>query len=233
MDMPSDANVDQSDVKQGYYRARSGQQKKLTGFRRARRYIPYDPLNFAPLPGGCTGHPFGDEIIIKCDVYADEATCRLCGGSGHGEATCGDCGGTKVHYVDVNGSRDKRAGIDRSTLHAVECPSCRASSYNIAIPRSTGKVPCGACRATGQRTGPSGIAIATSHVSEPTTGIVMATGPDARRVKRGMRVMYGRFAGQEYEADDRKWRIMKESYPMMEVKGMGEVRVKEASAILA
>jgi co-chaperonin GroES (HSP10) len=75
----------------------------------------------------------------------------------------------------------------------------------------------------------TGIVHTTDDKQEPTTGVVFATGPDCRVVTRGMRVMFDRFAGTEYEVDGRKWRIMKEIYPIMSIQGSADIHVKPAA----
>lgn len=211
----------------GYYRTKSGVLKKNRACHKITMY--HDPLNFCPLPGGATGHPFGDEIVIRVDRFADEATCKSCDGLGHSISTCPDCGGRKGIWFDANGNKDNRASVDRTGFTFTNCTSCKASQYGDPIPRSTGKVPCQPCKGTGQLVGDSGIVISTAYEDQPTTGVVLAIGPAAKRVSRGMRVLFSRFAGQEYETEGRKYRIMKDMYPMMEVRGKGDIRVREAA----
>jgi hypothetical protein len=218
----------------GTTRTRAGQIKKtdkvLLPTQRRSRLRYNDPNNFAPLPGGATGHPFGDEIVIRVDRFSDEATCKSCDGLGHSVSTCPDCGGKKGNWYDANGNKDNRL-VDRTGFSFINCASCKASQYGDPIPRSTGKVPCQPCRGTGQLVGDSGIVISTAYEDQPTTGVVLAIGPQAKRVSRGMRVLFSRFAGQEYETEGRKYRIMKDMYPMMEVRGKGDIRVREAAMV--
>src|SRR5277367_2583739 len=98
-------------VPMGYYKTRAGQVKRIGRASSITKYS--DPNNFAPLPNGATGHPFGDEIVIRVDRFSDEATCRDCRGSGHSDSTCGDCGGNKGSWYDASGSKDNRSTADR------------------------------------------------------------------------------------------------------------------------
>ena len=209
----------------------TGAYRKLV--RRGRPYTKvHDPLNFAPVGKSSRLIPVGEEMIVKCDVFKDEATCRECSGKGCGEATCHDCGGTGVWWVDANGARDKRTGIDRSALREKACESCVCSTYDSPFRRSTGKVPCSQCKGTGQRVGSAGITLAAQYESVPTTGIIMATGPDVTRWNRGDRCLFDTFTGKEYEYEGRKYRIIKQQYPMCKVVGQDDIRISDAAKSL-
>ena len=231
-ELPMDAAADQSEVKPGYYRARSGQQKLLTVHKRVRRARVFDPNNFAPVGKSSKLIPVGDELIIKCDVFKDEAMCRACAGKGHSDSTCAECGGTAVWWVDANGARDKRSGVDRSGLKEVPCSACLCSTYDSPFPRSTGRVPCAQCKGTGQRVGVAGIALAAQYESVPTTGVILAIGPDVVRWSRGDRCLFDTFTGKEYEYEGRKYRIIKQQYPMCKVVGQDDIRISDAAKSL-
>lgn len=213
-----------TDCPVGYYRTIAGVLKKNRATHKTK--LP-DPNNFAPLGSNTRFYPYGDEIVVKVDRFSDEATCRECKGSGHSESTCPECGGLKGNWFDTAGNKDNRSTADRTVLSFVHCQACRAAQYGDPIPRSTGKVPCKSCKGQGQAMGESSIAISTEYEDVPTTGIVLAIGPQCKRIDRGERVMFARFCGQEYEYEGRKYRIMKENYPMGKVVGKAEIRVRD------
>jgi len=218
-----------TDIPKGYYRHRSGVIKKIPIPSRVR--ISNDPNNFAPLGPRTRFYPYGDEIVVKVDRFADEATCKACKGLGHSDSTCPTCGGNKGSWYDVHNNRDNRSTADRSAMTFRACPDCRAAQYGDPILRSTGRVPCKPCSGQGQALGESKIALSTEYEDQPTTGIVLAIGPLCKRIARGDRIMFARFCGQEYEYDARKYRIMKENYPMGRITGNDEVRVKDAAQV--
>jgi co-chaperonin GroES (HSP10) len=228
-EIPINSASNQSDVPTGYYRTIAGNLRKLKTYKKMGR--PYakapDPNNFAPLGGNTRLIPRKEQIVVRVDRFKDEATCRACQGEGHSEATCPDCGGVKVHYVDANGQRDKRVSSDKSLLRQVACPTCKATTYSSPLPRSTGRVPCTPCKGTGQNVGGSGLAISTEHEGEPTTGIILAIGDTVTEFLRGQRVLFSRFAGQEYDFDGRKYRIMSQNYPIGVIVGDADVRMRE------
>ena len=228
-ELPINASADQANCPAGKYRTMSGHYRKFV--KRGRPYAKiHDPLNYAPVGKASRLIPVGEEMIVKCDVFKDEAMCRECSGSGHSGATCPECGGTAVWRVDVNGVRDKRAVSD---AHAEKpCPNCVCSTYDSPFRRSTGKLPCSQCKGTGQRVGAAGITIAAQYESVPTTGIVMAIGPDVTRWDRGDRCLFDTFTGKEYEYEGRKYRIIKQQYPMCKVVGQDDIRIGDAAAHL-
>lgn len=229
-ELPSNASSNQSNVKPGFYRTTGGQHRKITTHRRVGRLYAKVPdiNNFAPIGGSTKLVPKKDQIIVKVDKFSDEGTCRACHGEGHGEATCAECAGNKSIWVDpVTKARDKRASSDRSLLVSVDCPQCLASTYSSPLRRSTGRVVCLPCKGTGQALGGSHIAMSNEYEGEPTTGVVLAIGPDVTRCDRGERIMFARFAGQEYEYDGRKYRIMSENYPLGQIIGNADVKVRE------
>jgi co-chaperonin GroES (HSP10)/DNA-directed RNA polymerase subunit M/transcription elongation factor TFIIS len=212
----------------GYSRTIAGNLRKNTSRTKAMRK---DLNNFCPLPGGAKGYPFNDEIVVRVDRFSDEATCKACNGTGHSDSTCPECGGNKGSWFDAAGNKDNRSTIDRSALTFVSCTACRASQYGDPTPRSTGRIPCKPCKGQGQALEGGSIAISTAYEDQPTTGIVMAIGPRVKRVERGMRVLFSRFAGQEYETEGRKYRIMKDMYPMMQIMGQADIRIREAATL--
>lgn len=218
----------QGDVPLGMARTKSGNLRK-NGYRTTSK--PIDVYNFAPLGPRTRFYPYGDEIVIKVDRFSDEATCKACAGTGHSDSTCPDCGGMKGGWYDADGNRDNRSTADRTLLTLKHCTSCRAAQYGDPIPRSTGRIPCRQCKGQGQALGESSIAISTEYEDVPTTGVVLAIGAACKRINRGDRVMFARFAGQEYEFEGRKYRIMKENYPMGKITGSDEVRIREAATI--
>ena len=209
----------------GYIRRPSGQLAKIKKTRGISKKP--DLNNFAPLGPRTRFYPYGDEIVLKVDRFSDEATCKVCKGTGHSDSVCPDCGGLKGNWFDVAGNKDNRSTADRTQLRFEHCPSCRAAQYGDPVPRSTGRVPCKPCKGQGQALGESSIAISTEYEDVPTTGIVLAIGPACKRISRGDRVMFARFCGQEYEYEGRKYRIMKENYPMGKITGNDEVRVRD------
>lgn len=233
-ELPANASGDQSGVKPGFYRTASGNQRKLNRHRKVGH--PYvkviDPNNFAPIGKSGKIIPASEDMILKMDVFRDEAVCRDCNGFGHSVQTCGECGGTGIWYVDHLGSRDKRSGVDRSSLKQVPCADCICSTYDSPFRRSAGKVPCLPCKGTGQHVGASGITIAQQYESVPTTGVVMAIGSDVTRWERGERLLIDTFTGKEYEYEGRKYRIVKQQYPMAKIIGQDDIRITDAAKAL-
>lgn len=232
IELPPGASRDQSGVKAGYYRTSNGRQKKISSQRTSltvRRHT-VDLMNFAPVGGNTRLVPLGEDVIIQMDRYMDEATCKACRGAGHGESVCTDCGGSKVWWVDENGGRDKRASSDKSLLKSVPCATCRASQAGDPIPRSTGYLPCRPCAGTGQAgVGQTGIAQSTADAQEPTTGVILAIGKTVTLLERGQRVMFSKYAGDEYIYDRRTYRIMNQRYARCMVIGNDDVRIREAA----
>lgn len=56
-----------------------------------------------------------------------------------------------------------------------------------------------------------GIVLPTQAQDKPTHGIVTATGPDVEEIKVGDHVMYGRYAGTEFEWENEKYVIIRET----------------------
>lgn len=231
IELPPGASLNQADCKPGYYRTMNGRQKKISSTRTqltVKRHT-VDLMNFAPVGTHTRLVPLGEEIIIQCDRFMDEATCKACRGAGHSDFVCTECGGSKVWYVDEHGNRDKRASADRSLLTKQHCPACYASEASSPLRRSTGYQPCKPCGGTGQAgVGQSKIAAVTDRQDEPTTGIILAIGPQVTRLDRGDRVMFSRYAGITYEYDKRSYRVMKQQYPIAKVIGQGDVYAKES-----
>jgi co-chaperonin GroES (HSP10) len=228
-ELPINASADQSNCPPGKYRTTAGNYRKFV--KRGRPYTKViDPNNFAPVGKSTRLIPVGDEMIVRCDKFKDEAQCRECSGSGASGSTCLECGGTAVWRVDENGVRDKRSGVPG--LKEVPCQRCLCSTYDSPFRRSTGKVPCIACKGTGQLVGTAGITIAAQYEAVPTTGIIMAIGPDVTRWNRGDRCLFDTFTGKEYEYEGRKYRIIKQQYPMCLVVGQDDVRITDAAAHL-
>lgn len=221
----ADLDPTNQSVPHGYKRTMAGNLRKIG--KPARK--PHDPNNFAPLGERTRFYPYGDEIVVKVDRFADEATCRSCAGTGHSDSTCPSCGGNKGSWYHVDGTRDTRSTVDRRAMKFTDCADCRAAQYSNPILRSTGRIPCKDCKGQGQAMG--SIAISTAYEDQPTTGIVLAIGPQCKRIDRGDRIMFARFCGQEYEFDGRKYRIMKENYPMGKIVGKDEVRVRDAATL--
>lgn len=226
-----EADLDPSslDSPMGYYRTKAGVLKRNRATHKITNY--HDPNNFAPLGARTRFYPYGDEIVVKVDRFADEATCKACKGTGHSDSTCPTCAGNKGSWYDVHNNRDNRSTADRSAMTFRSCTDCRAAQYGDPILRSTGRIPCKPCSGQGQALGESKIALSTDYEDSPTTGIVLAIGPICKRISRGDRIMFARFCGQEYEYEGRKYRIMKENYPMGKIVGTDEVRVKDASQV--
>jgi co-chaperonin GroES (HSP10) len=218
-----------SDIPEGYIRLASGQLFKVAR-KRGKAKAP-DLNNFAPLGARTRFYPYGDEIVVKVDRFADEATCKACKGTGHSDSTCPTCAGNKGSWYDVDGTRDNRSTANRDVMTFRPCQDCRAAQYGDPILRSTGRVPCKPCSGQGQALGESKIALSTDYEDVPTTGIVLAIGPICKRIARGDRIMFARFCGQEYEYEGRKYRIMKENYPMGKIVGNDEIRVKDAAQV--
>lgn len=172
------------------------------------------PSNWVPMGKGTKGRPKRDDIVILQDRYRDELQCRKCGGRGHSQIQCRLCGGT---------GRDTNRGETRG------CPDCVSSDFDSpALPKSTGFLPCSECRGTGQATAAiTGLVTSTDKQLEPSTGIIMGVGRLVTEWSLGQRVLYSRFAGVEYECEGRKWRVMKETYPIMEIVGEGDVKTHE------
>ena len=172
------------------------------------------PSNWVPMGKGTKGRPKRDDIVILQDRYRDELQCRKCGGKGHSQIQCRLCGGT---------GRDTVRGETRP------CPDCISSDFDSpALPKSTGFLPCSECRGTGQSTAAvTGLVTSTDKQLEPSTGIIMGVGRMVTEWSLGQRVLYSRFAGVEYECEGRKWRVMKETYPIMEIVGKGDVKTRE------
>ena len=231
LQLPPDANMDQSGVKEGYYRTRFNRIRSLSLKRQVRiRVVQRVDLDNKCLIGEKTYFvPKGEELVVRVDRFMDNATCPECRGRGHSEQTCPDCGGTRNYFVDSLGTRDKRVGSDKTQLTAVECSSCKASEVRNPYPRSTGKVPCVPCRGTGQRVGAAGIAVSDAHHAEPTTGVIMATGPMVKDFDRGQRIFFSQYAGIEYEYDGRKYCSIHQRYPLGIIVGEGEVHAKDAA----
>lgn len=232
LELPRDAASDQSGVKAGFYRAKSGQQKKLNGRVRARVVRVYDPNNYAPIGGTSRFIPAAEEVVVKVDVFRDEGLCRDCRGSGHSGSTCLECGGTRVWWVDAEGARDKRTSSNRASLKSIECAACKCSTYDSPFQRASGYVACLACRGTGQRVGESGITLAAQYESIPTTGVILAIGKDVNRWQRGQRILFDTFTGKEYEFEGRKYRIIKQMYPLGQIIGNDDIHVSDAARSL-
>jgi len=249
--LPTNAHKDQENVPHGYYRAWNGRIRKMRvdwapkvariepsfdDMRRSRKFTPeflkaqYESKENRAFTGNHTYMiPTGEDVIIKLDRFRDEATCKGCRGSGTSDRVCLHCGGVGKIYVDGNGSADRRAFSDKSGMSQIDCMPCRASSYDSPYPRSTGKEPCEFCRGTGQAVGASGIAIANTFEVEPTTGVILTVGPLCRRFVLGDRVMFDQYAGKEYKFEDRKYRVMRETYPIARIVGDEDVHVQQTA----
>lgn len=230
VELPAGASSNQAGCKAGYYRTSNGQQKKIVSHRtRIHVRSQADLSNYAPVGRDTRLVPLGEEVIIQCDRYMDEATCSECRGCGHTTMVCPDCGGSKQWWLDASGAREKRTLADRSELTQTPCKSCYASQAGDPIPRPTGYVFCRACKGTGQAgVGETGVAASLALQQEPTTGVILATGPEVTRLNRGDRVLFSKYAGDEYIYDKRTYRIMHQRFPRAKVVGNADVRVQEA-----
>jgi co-chaperonin GroES (HSP10) len=257
--LPANAHKNQEEVPEGFYRAWNGRLRKLPhlkknnwktsrppAFRRdsdedhakqMRRFKKeflerqYVSMNNRVKCGAHTFMvPTGEDVIIKVDRFRDEAACKACKGTGASERTCLECGGTAKIWVDANGNRDRRAMADRTHLQEVECAHCVCSTYDSPFRRSTGKQPCPACKGTGQSVGKAGITIANQYEEEPSTGVILAVGPDCKRFIIGDRVLFDQFAGKQFNFDGRKYRVMRETYPIARIVGDDDVHVGESAA---
>jgi Chaperonin 10 Kd subunit len=228
--LPAGASSNQANVPDGYFRTTNGKLKRLLSQRtRPKVKRKVDVSNYAPVGRDTKLVPLGEEVIIQCDRYMDEATCSECRGCGHTNLVCTDCGGSKLWWVDASGVRDKRALADRSNMKQIACITCKASQAGDPIPRATGYTPCKPCGGTGQAgVGTTGVAASTALQQEPTTGVILATGPEVTRLNRGDRVLFSKYAGDEYIYDKRTYRIMHQRFPRAKVVGNADVRVQEA-----
>lgn len=175
----------------------------------------YDlPENWVPMGKGVKGRPKRDDVVILQDRYRDELQCRKCSGKGYSNVECRSCQG-------------------RGKLHTIaghpDCADCRSSDFDSpALPKSTGKLPCNECRGTGQSTaGVTGLVSTTSGAEQPSTGVIKAVGRLVTEYSIGQRVLYSKFAGVPYECEGRVWRVMKQTYPIMEIVGDGDVKTRE------
>jgi co-chaperonin GroES (HSP10) len=172
------------------------------------------PENWVPMGKGVKGRPKRDDVVILQDRYRDELQCRKCSGKGHSQVECRTCDGS---------------GLETTKMGKVACPDCRSSDFDSpALPKSKGYLPCGVCRGTGQATaGVTGLVSPTESKEQPSTGVIMAVGRLVTEYSIGTRVLFSKFAGIPYECDGRVWRVMKQTYPIMEIVGDGDVQTRE------
>src|SRR5579885_1499095 len=232
--LTNDEQISRELEEHSYFRAGNGRVKRkrntLSSARLSRTLYRNSVRdgNYVKVGGNTLMVPTGEEIIIRVDRFRDEAQCKVCRGKGHTEEMCPECGGAAVLYVDSRGKRDKRVLADKSGLECVPCETCRCSSFEQPIPRSAGRVPCKGCRGTGQAVSSGGIAIAEKFTPEPTTGVILAAGRECKRFTIGDRVLFDQFAGKEFEYDKRKYRVMRETYPIALLIGDDDLKIGAA-----
>jgi co-chaperonin GroES (HSP10) len=172
------------------------------------------PENWVPMGKGAKGRPRQNQVVILQDRYRDELQCRKCSGKGFSVITCRSCNG---------------AGWYVSKGNRIDCPDCISSDFDSpAMPKSTGFLACNECKGTGQAVaGKTGIVTATDKQEQPSTGVVKAVGKMVKEWHLGQRVLFSKFAGIAYECEGRVWRVMSETYPIMEIVGDGDVQTRE------
>lgn len=215
----------------GYYRSLSGRMKKVKpviGGEKPVRRVP-SVLNRVRVGEDTYLAPFGDEVILRVDRFKDEAMCRECGGVGHSKVRCEECKGEAVWWVDARGVRDKRVYTDRNGLSTIPCEVCRCSNFESPFLKPSGFAPCKPCKGTGQAVSSAGIVTAEQYQNAPSTGVILAVGPQCRRVTIGDRVLFDVFAGKEFEFENRKYRVMRETYPLGRLSGGADFHVTHSN----
>ena len=175
----------------------------------------YDsPRNWVPMGKGVRGRPKQNYIVVKQDLYRDEMQCKKCSGKGHGVIECRTCGGRKGFSAKGNW---------------MDCPDCRCSDFDSpAFPRSSGFYSCSDCKGTGQAVaGKTGIVTSTDNAKHPSTGVIVGVGKLVKEWRLGQRILFSMFAGVAYECENRIFRVMMETYPIMEIVGDGDVQTRE------
>lgn len=153
--------------------------------------------------------PFQDRVLVLMDGYRSGRECLKCEGKMHLGVKCEYCKGTKFHNAkEENGS----------------CRDCEVGTSDLR--RSLGFEPCDLCKGTGT----SSIIIPEDSQTRPTTGKIVGIGalcgkiridgqwidlPEDAKVKKGDRVIFTNFSGNEYELPDGKgnkvkFRLLKE-----------------------
>lgn len=162
------------------------------------------PENWAIFSEELALGPQGSRILIEEDKFKTGLECKTCDGAGHLGELCATCHGSKIeNYTDHDTGEERqqmcrfcaigeRGG--RLALGFKLCPSCGGKQSSIIVPPSAER--------------------------RPTTGKIVAVGPDVKLFKVGERVLYTNYTGQDFQIKDSpKLRIMVETDVYCKIKG--------------